>query len=499
MKRILLMLSFWMLGVTLVSGTPVQAGPPAPLGPPEPIGPPAPLAPAERPTLLAAYHVLQHLGSFDQPLTDGLSYRPRASALAGYSGWDLLKLPDRGQIATDTHRDFLYLTLNRPARLAIWLRGRHVPGWLAGWKAGATVGAVGPEQASYWRDVSAGEVVLPGLGGTGADRPYWVLLAEAGGAPSRPPATPAGEATPIPNAACPAWVHDRYRALGPDGAEYPTWHPQIDPVYWCTFGHEHGSKPAAGYSPLYGYTASRHGMAEPHAGFKTYTIADGAARWTITQHFGTSGVGRACTRFHTVDVGYTVAGALKADLHFMGDFGNGTTSAYGRNPLPISSCRDGQQEARQREETTGTRVLLMSPTNAYEPWRLDLERLVLGFSSPGLTFDTGDAQTACADAACSHMVRRDGQWGADHRVTLNRPPSLSSLNSGVFYTDPEGRTIVEENAPGAIRQYVQPGLNIQSRLRGNCSTADAWVGLMACGGKVLGLSKNLEGSLKDGN
>ena len=511
MKRILLKLGLSVLGAVLVSGSPLQAGlgtaqgqaampvsgPPVPLGPPEPVGPPAPLAPAERPTLLAAYHVLQHLGSFNQPLTLGLSYRPRASALAGYSGWDLLRLPDSPALAADTHRDFLYLTLNRPARLTVWLRGRQVPGWLAGWKAGATVGAVGPERASYWRDFPAGEVVLPGPGGSNADRPYWVLLGEASGVPSRPPATPDGEATPTPNAPCPGWVHDRYRALGPDGLYYPTWHPQIDPVYWCSFGHEHGSKPAAGYVPLYGYTASRHGMSEPHAGFKTYTIADGAARWTITQHFGTSGLGRACTRSHTVDVGYIVSGVLKANLHFMGDFGNGVTSF--RQTTTNIGCPDGQDALRAKMITTGTRVLLRYPNNGYEPWRIDLSHLILGFQSPSLTFDTGDAQTACADTTCNHMVRRDGQWGADHRVTIKTIAILNSVQSGMFYTDSEGSAIVNENTPGATRQYIQPGLTVVSRLHGNCSTSDAWVGLMTCGGKVLSPSKNLEGGLQAGN
>ena len=506
MKRILLMLSLWMLGVLLVSGAPVQAGPPAPLGPPEPFGPPAPLAPAERPTLLAAYHVLQHLGSFNQPLTLGLSYRPRASALAGYSGWDLLQLPDRGPIATDTHRDFLYLTLNRPARLAIWLRSRYVPGWLDGWKAGATVGAVGPEQASYWRDVPAGEVILPGLGGSGADRPYWVLLAEAGGIPSRPPATPNGEVTPTPNAPCPAWVHDRYRAHGPDGAEYPTWHPQIDPFYWCSFGHEHGSKPADGYVPLYGYTASRHGMNEPHAGFKTYTIADGAADWTITQHFGTSGVGRACTRFHTADVAYTVSGALKANLHLMGDFGNGETVSGGK-ATPISSCNPADTAARTtlgsdgKLLTTGTRHLNRYPADGYEPWRVSEERLAFGLSIDALGFDTGDARTSCTDTACSKLVVKPDSWGADHRLVVNVRLAINATPaaSGVFYTDPEGRTLVAGNAPGATQQYVQPGLMVTSRLSGTCFTTDAWTGLMTCGGRVLSVQKNLEGGLQDGN
>jgi hypothetical protein len=31
--------------------------------------------------------------------------------------------------------------------------------------------------------------------------------------------------------------------VGPDGKRYPTWHPAVDPVTGCTFGHEHGHDP----------------------------------------------------------------------------------------------------------------------------------------------------------------------------------------------------------------------------------------------------------------
>src|SRR5690606_23531193 len=37
--------------------------------------------------------------------------------------------------------------------------------------------------------------------------------------------------------------HDRYATLGPDGKKYPTWHPPVDPLTGCTFGHEHGRDP----------------------------------------------------------------------------------------------------------------------------------------------------------------------------------------------------------------------------------------------------------------
>ncbi len=68
------------------------------------------------------------------------------------------------------------------------------------------------------------------------------------GAPTGPAldaATPAvsfGLWTPGPGE-CDKAIHDRFSTLGPDGKRYPTWHPPVDPVSGCSFGHEHGRDP----------------------------------------------------------------------------------------------------------------------------------------------------------------------------------------------------------------------------------------------------------------
>ena len=60
--------------------------------------------------------------------------------------------------------------------------------------------------------------------------------------------------TPGPNDTCPVDVHNRYTVIGPDGKLYPTWHPPVDPVTGCRFGHEHGRNPRG--SKLYGQVGS---------------------------------------------------------------------------------------------------------------------------------------------------------------------------------------------------------------------------------------------------
>jgi hypothetical protein len=49
---------------------------------------------------------------------------------------------------------------------------------------------------------------------------------------------------PGPQDTCTKALHDAYAVVGPDGITYPTWHPPVDPISGCTFGHEHGRDPA---------------------------------------------------------------------------------------------------------------------------------------------------------------------------------------------------------------------------------------------------------------
>ncbi len=49
--------------------------------------------------------------------------------------------------------------------------------------------------------------------------------------------------TPGPRDDCTVEVHNSYSVVGPDRKVYPTWHPPVDPVTGCSFGHDHGRDP----------------------------------------------------------------------------------------------------------------------------------------------------------------------------------------------------------------------------------------------------------------
>jgi len=105
--------------------------------------------------------------------------------------------------------------------------------------------------------------------------------------PTEPPPAPAGLSVamgrwePTTFDTCSKEIHDAWSTVGPDGKLYPTWHPPVDPVTGCTFGHEHGRDPRQsdlyrevgaipfGYANEYltasGFVGERH---EDHVGHK---------------------------------------------------------------------------------------------------------------------------------------------------------------------------------------------------------------------------------------
>lgn len=158
----------------------------------------------------------------------------------------------------------------------------------------------------------------------------------------------------VPNETCPDWVHDLYVTKSHDGdvAEiekvlpyWRTWHPQIDPMFWCYFTHEHGSFPGK-YEPALGYTAwktldsstTHKRQDESNEGFKVFALPLHKYEKfvVIVIHMHVSQPRRFTARHHT-----TIFAVLDKDwniemeLHFKMDFGfaHGTSKKGGRVPL----------------------------------------------------------------------------------------------------------------------------------------------------------------------
>ena len=93
---------------------------------------------------------------------------------------------------------------------------------------------------------------------------------------------------------------------------------------------------------------------------------------------------------------------------------------------------------------TGATAYNLLQNNGYEPWRMDSHLLNVGLNFYSMTFDTGDAITGCASVACTALVPRPGNSGADHRIRSERVS---------IATNPAERTFV---VPILIRQMIVP-------------------------------------------
>jgi hypothetical protein len=471
--------------------------------------------PIDHRTLLASYN-FRHSGSVPYDLT---AYRPRqfrrglviddpargplrVTRARRYAGWDVLPTINEGVRRIATWPDWLQLRLHRDARLAVVWRGGETTTWLDEWERGDQVEIDGEPLPTFTRSFPAGPVALGGVYNDG-EHPlggrdtYWVLFGEADGRPTPPPPQPRDLDPPVANQPCPAWVHDRYVGIGPDGRPYPIWHHQIHPVYWCYFGHEHGTDPATftpDYINVFNDVAAVHGMDEPHTGFKNIGFVSDGVRWWLTIHFGTGGLARACTRYHSLEIAVAddATGELLADLRLMADFGGAVVNA-GDAPLTPPDCPD---QAALADGSFGIRKLPTVDTGAisYEPWRPDFTANVLGLGGV-MVVNTPDPMVICNTAACDEAVTTPATGTIRFLDANTLSIRAGERNADVFYTDPLGLALRRPDDPDAIRQFVKPGLDLELDHGDSCRDFDAWGQPFRCGDSADSIPTAREGSI----
>lgn len=455
--------------------------------------------------LVARYHSIGQWFSQDENKIyryinyHDIKYLPRQSGFEGFEGWDMLTTPWPGEYSES---DWLNLTLNRDAVIAVLLnewqyneaQKNNSLGVFAGWQTGTTTGADEKKNKvsynTFSKSFPKGEAKLPPVGMN-----YIVLLAEAGGVPSVAPALPNGETLqPVPNEKCPEWLSAKvWLAPGPDNLLYKSWHPQIDPIYWCYYEHEHGSDPSlVGYKQAaFEYTAFKNdNQPELHEGFKGFAIQDKAQDlgYYINIHSETGVISRACARHHTVVFAVTKlsTGELLAELSYKGDFGAVKNNQSGDVFQPTLDKCPNQAQIAAQNESAGRRIRVFENGNdpgGYEQWDGGLPRS-LGFDYPqwsaGMGIDIRNPATGCNNASCTGALKTDSN--ADqrtvefHEVTLKYNGFLDGADGdGVFYTDVYGSKPLQPTDLGAVKQFIKPGLDIA--LDGFFTTQDPWRGL----------------------
>lgn len=432
-----------------------------------------------------------------------------------YAGWDVLSPSTRWEYKNLTKRDdWLHFELNRPALVAVvWRDDLPLPSWLCGWTEGGTVSIDGDLVPVFERSFPAGEVVLGSVEYAGEWREmYLVLLAEDGGTPSPTPPGPDGFTPALPNRPSPSWVHDLHTTVGPDGALYATWHPQIDPVYWCYFGHEHGSDPSlipGSPEVPYGYVANKVAQDEPNAGFKEFIFQDmDGEHWVrFVVHAGTASHRRVCTRFHTLHAEvYDLAGTQLFSAAFKADYGVAENANDGTLLQPTNCGYSMADLAEQVSNLQKRSINVGADSNHYERWDARAETAAtfnLGLVEFDHEFDIRNPMSHCTSATCNSIVVRDpGRENATRR-TLSMASWRSdfvfdadhALGSGEYFTDPDATAARSAGAADAVRQYAAPGFTLEfaknaTARRIECVAFDPWSYRFTC--YQVGGSGNLE-------
>ncbi|MGA9598343.1 MAG: S-layer homology domain-containing protein, partial [Acidimicrobiia bacterium] len=484
--------------------------------------------------LVARYHVIRKEDGVDTVYVRNMKYWPRAmgkrldiepnpdyqtyvDSPGRYGGWDVLSPSTDWEFKNLGPRNgWMNFTLNRPARVAVaWRDDSPAPSWLAGWDVGGTVVIDGRLNQVYEKSFPAGPVSLGSVEySTEWRQMYLIMLAESDSSPTPVPPAPEGFSPAEPNTPCPAWVHNLYTTAGPDGAQYDTWHPQIDPVYWCYFGHDHGSNPALiPGTPLvpYGYVASNVPQSEPDAGFKEFIFKDLTGQnWVrFVIHSGTSSSRRVCAQFHTLYVFvYDLSGNEKFGVGFKTNYGAAVaTGDSGGEVLTPTDCGYsmptllGQVDDLQRR-----RINVGAESNNYESWDSRAETpqvLNLGMVQFDHGFDIRNPMSFCVNMTCNSVVVRDprsddatqrtllmASWRSDFEFDADH-----ALGTGEYYTDAYANGLVDPSDPLALRQFVEPGFHLMfeknaTANRIECSAADPWMFEYTC--YQIGGTGNLE-------
>lgn len=356
---------------------------------------------------------------------------------------------------------------------------------------------------------------------------------------------------PVPNTRCPTWLHDAYSTPprdpadkgGADGApqNWLSWHPAIDPVYWCYFFHEHGAWPGRWYAPQFGYTAWHTGsgstsngrQSESHNGFKVFSMqlpSDERKRAVVfTVHMHLSKARRFFARHHTVIVAVlepAVDGEweIEMELHMKMDFGATTTKmrqvSPGSGQMPIG---EGQKEIleilkAEKNEFRARRINVMNNAMfrfGYEAWDGPLNTCSGGRGGNrrldhGLSFDIRNPATAIPymknasvpipdsgleqfslrrrDSVDKRVHSRTFYIGVEHCKDGFREAvaEAQKSNGGEFYTDSYFEEVMDGSGKFNLRQFVKNGFKMVTIPPGSYTPVSGWVGEMSLVPKLPG-------------
>lgn len=358
-----------------------------------------------------------------------------------------------------------------------------------------------------------------------------------------------------PNQKCPEWLHSLYvttthrtwsnSSLHEGEPEFwRTWHPAIDPVYWCNFDHEHGSFPGRTYKPAFGYMAwktpdnrTEHGrQEESHRGFKIFYLpldsdrsTDRAAVFTVHMHV--SKARRFSTRHHTMMLAVLRGHPsrpqdVEMELSFKADFGPAVGQLHGGGVKSLTEADRLIREELYHRHRKASRVFNVINIDGdfpdsldrtyrirgdvrrgpdavlngnYEQWRttlpscttpvgrglgeflVDIRDPTTAVRFPGATTD-GNIQWM-RGKGLRRILRNDHQpITLAKELCFEQARQMIESNNGVFYTDPYFTKAYSHAGPNRARQFIKQRFGKLVFPRGFIRANDPWSGVYKYGG-----------------
>ena len=322
-------------------------------------------------------------------------------------------------------------------------------------------------------------------------------LPTASPAPTATPST-GGNETHVAGQPCPAWVHNRYTTTGPDGKQYPTWHPPVDPEFGCFFGHEHGDDPRTSVlynevgMPPFGYVNAIEGQrTEDHVGNKVFVVNDDTRGGSllVKLHQGTHSADAFVNNLHELQYHYRNRDGRRLDIMILAAFGK---SGEIRTGCGANGGQITQTGAPTNNLGAGVRSIpapecFALPNIPYEDWLSgnhitlpngrDLAYFDPHFAvfNPSRYFQPGQANnlgrsvdrcrqlTGTVSGECQSLKNNPAvTWdspaspfkGDKREMYVNQNIITNAGGSNVWYCDPYGRNASAQPFPGSVPQYI---------------------------------------------
>lgn len=268
------------------------------------------------------------------------------------------------------------------------------------------------------------------------------------------------------------------------------------------------------YKPKFTYTAWKtNRQNEVDTGFKGFVLRIGEYLLYMNLHATQSSLRRVSVSKHTINLAvvHRRTKELFVDIQHKGDFGFAAVRLLGGRTFRPIFPRDvaiAAEQAASRMPQAFRSINVLDPDNPdpafqirepvligqYEEWQLvpmcararsRTALLNVGFKLPNTGFKSVAEPDAVTNLGLTIAGRFYKSVGLNRSIKANRMVLAQGLcpggADGYFYTDVDGRNVMDGPGPDRVRQFVKRGFNLT--INGRFEVVEPWTGLHTKGAR----------------